>query len=366
MFCALLLGILIGHSFNFCGDGKIIVRDDDNYFVLALVLSSPKNFERRMMIRETWASLRPKQINNSDYGNNVIFIPKMMKLNNFLELDTVDNQKNKHKKYLEWIPQYENAPNIKEQDIKLKVLFAIGTMELDKSLAQQVKAESKIYNDLILIDNLLDSYQNLTLKLIESFKTMLISIPNFKYVLKADDDTYVKLDLLTFDLLKYDQKLKSNPDNYASGLYWGYFNGRANIKKSGQWSEENYNSCDRYSPYALGGGYVISKNIVNFIATNGDELSMYKSEDISVGAWLSHFRKIYRRHDIRFDTAYMPRKCQKYHLALHKRTMKDMKEIHDGNLCYSEVSYNEAIRPKEYWYDWSLSPLKCCDNKHSG
>jgi galactosylxylosylprotein 3-beta-galactosyltransferase len=359
MIFAFFVGIFIGQILDFstgCDSQKLEI-DEDNYFLVALVLTSPSNLERRNVIRETWASLRPKEFNSSEYQKNIIFTPKFQE-NSFLEYESLKHQKQRLENYIKWLPQYTKLPNIKVPNIKLKVIFSVGTEGLDASLREDLIAEKKVYNDLLILEDLKDSYNNLTLKLIKSMNALNRTIPNFKYVMKVDDDSYVKLDLLTFDLIHYDEKLKPRKD---LSLYWGFFNGRANIKKSGQWQEPNYNLCERYLPYALGGGYVLSKDLVTFIAQYGDQLNLFKSEDISMGTWLSPFRKIHRRHDVRFDTAYMPRKCKNYHLVLHKRTVEDMREIHKGNLCFSEVKYDENRRPIEYFYDWSQSPLNCCD-----
>lgn len=56
------------------------------------------------------------------------------------------------------------------------------------------------------------------------------------------------------------------------GLYWGYFVGRAKAHLSGKWKETDWFLCDNYLPYALGGGYVISYSIIDFIARNADDL----------------------------------------------------------------------------------------------
>lgn len=362
MFSLFLLGLFIGQILDFSNSENTIEIDDDNYFLVALILTAPGNVERRNVIRETWASLRPKQLNTSEYQREIVYTPNILQ-NSFLEHETVDQQKKRLENYIKWLPQYSKLPNVKVPDIKLKVFFSVGTEGLETSLRNDLEAEKKVYNDLLLLEDLKDSYNNLTLKLIKSMTALNRTTPNFKYVMKVDDDSYVKLDLLTFDLIHYDQKLKSKKSRSDFSLYWGYFNGRANIKKSGQWQEPNYNLCERYLPYALGGGYVLSKDLVTFIAQYGDHLSMFKSEDISMGTWLSPFRKIHRRHDVRFDTAYMPRKCKDYHLILHKRTAEDMREIHNGNLCFSEVKYESLRRPIEYFYDWNQSPMKCCDIK---
>ena len=47
--------------------------------------------------------------------------------------------------------------------------------------------------------------------------------------------------------------------NFEQGLYWGFFDGRAPVMKKGKWAEKDYKLCDKYIPYALGGGYVLSQ-----------------------------------------------------------------------------------------------------------
>lgn len=366
MLSAFLLGLIISNIFgqSFCGmknDEKI---DSESYLLVVLVLTAPKNFEQRTTIRETWLNLRPRIVNGSDYRHDITYVPKIQK-NSFLEAESIDHQKKRLQNYQKWLKS--NIPNVKVPDIKIKHLFAIGTLGLDESLISEITSEQKVFNDLLILEELEDSYRNLTLKLILSLQALNRTTPNYKYLLKCDDDSYVKLDLLSQDLIQYNTKFhmmrkqKTTLDNLE--LYWGYFNGRANIKRSGQWQEVNYNLCDHYLPYALGGGYVISKNLVTYIATNGENLNRYGSEDISVGTWLSPLRNIHRRHDLRFDTAYMPRKCKNYHFVLHKRTPKDIREIYNGSSCFSEVSYDANKRPVEYFYDWGQPPIKCCDNR---
>jgi galactosylxylosylprotein 3-beta-galactosyltransferase len=53
------------------------------------------------------------------------------------------------------------------------------------------------------------------------------------------------------------EELKNS--NYPKGLYWGFFDGRAPVQIQGKWAEKDYKICDRYLPYALGGGYVLSQ-----------------------------------------------------------------------------------------------------------
>ena len=78
-------------------------------------------------------------------------------------------------------------------------------------------------------------------------------------------------------------------DSVFTGLYWGYFDGRApvitNPKK--KWHETSYPLCDKYIPYALGGGYVVAQDLVHFVADNADKLQMFLNEDVALGTWLA-------------------------------------------------------------------------------
>lgn len=363
-----LIGIVFNHLFSEykCDLKNYEEIDSDNYLLVALILTAPNNFERRNAIRETWLSLRPWQINDSFYQKEILFVPSEQK-SGFLEHETIDQQESRLKNYQKWLISQKTVSNVKVPNLKIKTVFAIGTKELDDDISRRIRAENGVYNDLLLLNELKDSYKNLTLKLISALEKLNTVTPNYKYLLKCDDDSYVKLDHLAIDLIEYSKKVsekqrrKETMNNLE--LYMGFFNGRANIKKSGQWKEINYDLCDRYLPYALGGGYVISKNLVSYLANNSHILNRYESEDISLGTWLSPFRNIHRRHDVRFDTAYMPRKCKNYHLVLHKRTAKDMYEIHNGQQCFSEITYDANKKPAEYFYDWTQPPTKCCDNK---
>lgn len=355
MLLAFIFGIIISQLFSsslFAFEKSEIV-DEKSYFLVILVLTSPTNFEHRNTMRETWLSLRPREVNES-YD---IIVP----ING---IDSVEIQRKNLENYKSFI-NTKSSNNLKMLNFKIKTFFAVGLVDLDFKIKRQLEDEQEVYHDLLLLDDLKDSYGNLTLKLIKSIKKINEILPNFKYLLKVDDDTYVKLDQLTLDLVNYDKlkpSIRSTEKSFKKPqreLYWGYFNGRANIKTSGPWQESSYNLCDRYLPYALGGGYLISQNLSKFIAQYSDQLSIYKSEDISMGTWLSPF-DIHKRHDVRFDTAYMPRKCKNYHIVMHKRNAEEMRKIFDDSFKCDD---GNAKRPIEYFYNWSERAGKCCDIK---
>lgn len=331
-------------------------------FLVIMILSAPKNILERNTIRQTWLNLKPKiedSISSENTANNFDYDEY-----GFLQQDSVYQQIISLERFKKKLTDSVHRPNRKELKIKTLHYFVIGIENLAFVDANTLRNEHTKYNDLILLDKLSDSYANLTRKLLQSI-VGINSIQSFKYLLKTDDDTYVKLDYLLEELYEYDSLLSKKHfgmNSVRPELYWGYFNGRATIKRRGPWKEINYNLCERYLPYALGGGYVISNNLVDFISKNHRTLSQYASEDVSLGLWLSNFRNIYRKHDARFDTAYMPRKCQNYHLVLHKRTPANMKDLYRGFLCTFKQANDSAIqRPSEYFYDWSQSQTRCCD-----
>lgn len=255
-------GLLVSHFTSRYNTGCLDAQKthDNSFFVVVLILSAPGNLERRNAIRETWLNLRPRIINNSFYNNEVILLPKRNNRNGKVEPESVETQRMLLQRYKQWLQM--ETQNIKVGDYKVKHYFAVGMRDLDASTRKSVKDEQSVFNDLLLLPDLIDSYENLTKKLLQSFFQLEHEL-DFNYLLKCDDDTYVKLDILSQDLLDYHQAVQTRLQkdfehkNDEWGLYWGYFNGRAQIKTAGKWKETSFTLCDRYLPYALGGRNLI-------------------------------------------------------------------------------------------------------------
>lgn len=340
-----------------CSDTKSSVAAIPEYLLVILILSAPENIDRRNAIRRTWLNLRP----HHNYANREhIYIPTYED-SGFLRQESIDEQKSSIETHKNWLKTKQFTGQLGGV-VKIIHKFAIGVTGLTATRYKELLNESESYNDLLLINGLQDSYKNLTKKLVLSLKSISESY-SFNYLLKCDDDTYVKLDIMLTYLLDYHEKISSidfSP-NPAPELYWGYFNGRANIKTQGQWKEANFNLCSKYLPYALGGGYVLSQRLVQYVDANSDILNLYMSEDISVGIWLASLRNVFRKHDCRFDTAYMARTCKDYYIVLHKRTAEDMRVIFKGKECDNSLSKENVKRPLEYFYNWKTTPTQCCD-----
>uniref|UniRef100_A0A182MF14 Hexosyltransferase n=1 Tax=Anopheles culicifacies TaxID=139723 RepID=A0A182MF14_9DIPT len=359
--CGMLLTLLVANTNPVCTPVGRVYDSENSFFLMLLIVTAPENFERRTAIRETYLNLRPRTINES-YQEELIHIPPFNDRGQII-LETVETQRQLLSNYRVWLQKPKK--NIKLLNFKIKPLFAIGLHGQPKNIRRAIYDEQRVFGDILELEEVQDSYANLTSKILHSMQKIDAKY-DFKYLAKLDDDTYVKLDVLAEDLLSYYEKLhqvqRQQKSKGPMELYWGYFRGAATIQKQGAWQEKDYFLCDRYGPYALGGGYVLSKGLVSFIATHADQLSMYKSEDIAVGTWLAPFRNIHRRHDVRFDTAWKPRACQDYHMLLHKRTARHMRDIYAGEMCTHEEDQPSGGggQPKEYFYDWTLPPSMCC------
>lgn len=269
-------------------------------FLVVAVISAPRNAERRRAIRETWLNL--------------------------------------------------------EKQLRSEVIhfFVVGRKGLHAETLESLEAESAENKDVLLLPNVEDSFDQLTTKVLATFLQLHKSV-DFSYLLKVDDDSFVVVDKL-HDELKH--------TNYPSGLYWGFFDGRGPVMRGEKekYRETEYFLCDLYIPYALGGGYVLSANIVGFLAANAAMLRPYRAEDASVGTWLAPL-KIHRVHDTRFDTEWRSRGCANTDLVSHKQSVEEMRSKQYSLVSRGTLCERETVVRRAYEYNWKVPPSKCCPRK---
>lgn len=259
--------------------------------VIIMVLSGPRNLERRDVIRETWLSNLPKDV---------------------------------------------------------MVKFVIGFKKLNKNDLRDVERENSVHKDLLLLKNVEESYGGLTAKVLESFQWVDKNV-DFQFLLKVDDDSFVHLETFL-------EELSFQP---KERLYWGFFNGAARVKHTGKWKEKHWVLCDRYLPYARGGGYVLSADLVHYITINSKFLQQFNSEDVSVGAWLGPL-DILRVHDPRFDTEFESRGCNNKYMVLHKKSPANMREKFNTLKDTGVLCRKEERKRLSYQYNWNVPPSLCC------
>jgi len=231
--------------------------------------------------------------------------------------------------------------------------FVVGVKNLKKDVHEQLINEQGKNHDLLMLDELVDRYESLSMKLGLMVEHVHDKGQYFDFLLKVDDDSYVRVKEVWDEIRR---------DDSTRMLYWGYFYGRGRVKTKGLWKEPNWKLCDYYLPYARGGGYVISREVVKYLALNWRLFQQYQSEDVTLGAWLAPLA-VERRHDVRFDTEYKTRGCSNTYIVSHKQSIDDMfaksKSLRiTGKLCDRQVNLFPG-----YQYDWSVPPSQCCTRK---
>ena len=235
--------------------------------------------------------------------------------------------------------------------VRVTSKFLLGTLDLGPEKMTSLNQESQQYGDLLLFENLKDSYYNLSLKVLSGLNWVERELSHFDFLIKTDDDSFIRLEKVTQAYMDM-----GCPDN----LYWGYFNGHGYPEPVGKWAEKNWHICPHYLPYAMGGGYVFSRRVVRTLAHLSDRLNLYNNEDVTVGSWLGPFNLI-RIHDMRFNVESLNHGCNNRYIITHKDTTRDM---HDKfkNLRTNHTLCNQEkeIRPG-FLYDWTVSPVDCCN-----
>ena len=209
-------------------DDSLIKSKKINCFAFLLIMTSPKGELRRKAMRETWLKYAGDKVK-----------------------------------------------------IAVERRFVVGTKGLSSITIKELKAEQSRNSDLLFLENFKDSYHKLTEKLLRTLIWINYNV-DAKFIMKLDDDTFVRLDKLLPSIIQQEPVMR---------VYWGFFRGNARIKRKGPWKEPSWFLSDHYIPYALGGGYLISTDLVYYISKNANYLSLYNSEDVSLGEniFLNHF-----------------------------------------------------------------------------
>jgi hypothetical protein len=204
------------HRFNFTLNPQLIPEclpdSKSGLLLLALVVISPSFFEKRQTIRETWGNSR--FTNSSD----------------------------------------------------LKVLFVVGFSK-NESINAQIEIESRKYGDIIQEDYV-DSYFNITIKVMGAFKWVSYFCPKVRYVLRINDHMQVNTCLLVNylkNLPSPSQISNSSSNSYEyKNTMWGQL--YANIspirdKSSKFYTPSNEYEFEKFLPYMEGSAILISGDL---------------------------------------------------------------------------------------------------------
>lgn len=160
--------------------------------------------------------------------------------------------------------------------MKWKHVFLLG-LSNDPKIDSKVRREADLHND-ILVLNATDNYNNLIIKVLSGFRWAFMQVKP-RFILKADDDVYIRLPhLMTW--LK-----ESASDSFYGGLAYG---SGAPVRRDNGTELQNTVSLDcyaeeRFRPYCAGPFYVISSNIVPFLFESMRQWAVFPVEDAFMG-----------------------------------------------------------------------------------
>lgn len=235
--------------------------------------------------------------------------------------------------------------------------FVVGVSNVAKDILEKITEESGKYDDMMLLPDVTDSKSSLSQRTLDSFS---LAVANFQftYALKCDEDSIVDVPRIATELYQ-----RQSTDR----LYWGYFSGAKFLMKVGPYTETNWYICEKYTPIAAGGGYILSRDLAELLSINRDLVTWYVAEDATVSAMLTPYN-IERKHDTRLNTPGWPnRGCKEPYLITHKIDADQIPILYEsltsfGSLCSSRTGWHFYMG---YLYNWNTLPSSCCRINHS-
>ena len=169
-----------------------------------------------------------------------------------------------------WFEGFNNS-----QDVALRFIVGTKAMEYDKQV--KLIEENGTFGDIVFV-NSKEDFTALTNKTL-AFINWAHHHVKFSYLLKCDDDTFVFVKNMIVELKKRPTTTK---------LYYGIMheNKRPILGKQ-KWADNNWNLGSYFLPYAVGGGYILSHDLVSFLSQQSPHLMWHINEDTAVGAWVS-------------------------------------------------------------------------------
>lgn len=219
---------LLLDSPNKCGGAD----RSDEVFLLLVIKSSPGNYERREVLRKTWAK---------DRQHNGVWIRRI-----FISGTTGDGF----------------------EKIRMNKLLELEQQE---------------YNDIVQWD-FTDTLFNLTLKQVLFMEWLDKNCPNAPFLFNGDDDVFAH----TENMVEYLQSLK---DNYGSRhLFTGHliqYVGPIRHSSSKYYVPVQVQESDSYPPYCGGGGFLLSRYTASVIHRMSESILILPIDDVYMGMCLA-------------------------------------------------------------------------------
>jgi Galactosyltransferase len=170
--------------------------------------------------------------------------------------------------------------------VKNMVYFVVGHSRNDEDTAadkdhRHLLLEQLTYQDLLEVP-MVESYSKLPEKLVQAYRWTILNVPNVRWIVKADDDSFVR----PYNLDRYLEKYNPNVP-----MLIGKIMPHSPTAKRGKWFEHEW-KADFYPYWAMGSaGHVVSHSVAQYVSENSGSLHRYQGEDVSLGIWLHQWKQ---------------------------------------------------------------------------
>lgn len=155
----------------------------------------------------------------------------------------------------------------------MRYAFLLGLQSKNDTV--DLREENRIYDDLIVQD-FTDTYRNLTIKTLMGLHWSKVYCPNFRFLMKTDDDVYVNV--MNILNLVHIQKL-------SGGITGNCFQTFKVTRKPGSRSYSSFREFpyESYPGFCSGGGYIMPKSVALDILSLSSTVPYFHLEDVYIG-----------------------------------------------------------------------------------
>lgn len=238
---------------------------------------------------------------------------------------------------------------VKRSPGKTSYMFIVGVSGLTQAQVTILETENNEDKDMVLVPT--SSLKPYNSQLLLHALEWAVNNIKFEFLLKCNDQSYITAKRMLMEL----------PWQPESGLVWGYFSGNEPVTTEGVKTEPTWNLCSTYLPYAQGGGYVLSHDVVTMVTELAPHLDYLAHEDIALGVWLSPFKHINRIHDRKFNSGPASRGCHNSFLVSHPENILSMTQKYKAVKEKNVICREETELIATYLYNWTVKVNDCCN-----
>jgi hypothetical protein len=285
--------------------------------LVVMVMTRNDSFERRQIIRSTWAKTAVKKkkekqqqpSSSSSLDNNNSAYSEKNKIN-------INDESRQPLVYFVVGDFCKIPPKYRENDSGENPLCKVRDGELDPyiySIEQEkyvhdviipnenkLRNEQNIHGDILIMDGP-EVYSNLPKKLKAAYTFVDRYLPkSIRYIAKVDDDVFVRLNAfqnyidVTFENNNNNSTNNNNNDpqqqqQQQPPIVAGDVRSGLGAATGGKWKEvSQFEPFGIYPTFPIGSaGHLVSRPIAEYISQYQDSLFDYQGEDVSLGIWVN-------------------------------------------------------------------------------